>query len=419
MPYQLGDTPERLKGKGIPRNFIRQFIHVFNGVYARTKDEGRAFQAAYKVMGEALRKAGYRQDKDKKWYKSEEAETMGEILLATNQKLRVLEETENGELHFEGVAFIDNILSENKRFYSAAFNDSCMEATNALIDSGGLTVTIFSRHGKALGGFGTLPTGLPVGKVPALFREGNEIHYKGIIVPTTEGKDMMTLMRSEVMLGTSIRANQYESRDRELDGETVQEMVSGVLAGIDFTDNPGIIGAGVRRILEEVPQWEEEDMDWEKVTMEELLENCKPLLDEHAATVVEAVQEKATGFEGQIEELTATIATLTEEKEVAEGKSVEAVEAVADMELKLEVARAAHVGSISKMVYEELVENVQTREDIAANLASAKEKAMTLVLASAGDGLAKGLATVDEEGAGDIEPKLTEDAKTILARCLA
>jgi len=416
MPYTVDSPPEGLKGKGIPAKFIRQFIHVFNGVYDRTKDEASAFSAAYKVMGEALRKAGYTKDKDGKWHKGEEVQM--DTLLETRQKLRILEETESGELHFEGMALADNILSENKRFYSAEFNNSCMEATNALIASGDLTVTIFSRHGKAIGSFGSLPTGLPIGKVPVLFREGNEIRYKGIIVDTTEGKDVMKLLKSEVMLGTSIRANKYESRDRELEGETVQEMVSGVLAGIDFTDNPGIIGAGVRRIFEEAPKWEEEeeDMDWNKVTMEELLENCKPLLDEHTATVVGAVQERATELEGKVEELTATVAALTEQKEAAEAKAVEAVEGVADLELKLEVAKAAHIGSISKMVYEELSQKVQAEGDIAASLAEAKEKAMTLVLASAGDGLAKGKTDIDEEEDGGAEPKLSEEAEVILAR---
>jgi len=528
MPYSLDETPERLKGKGIPRKFIRMFIHTWNSVYERTGSETKAFKAAYAVMGRALRKAGYTKDEDGKWHRSEEAremsitegwlsvsqntlddgdfawvsnaykkaspaerekmnkgehrklpykihgkvnvrgwraawiavanpgsaralksykggpsreqvlaklrrskpkgitigndnsitsegvEAMGEnMLLATSQKLHILEETENGELHFEGVAFVDNVLSENKRFYSAEFNDKCMEATNSLVESGGLTVTMFSRHGKALGGLGSLPTGLPVGKVPTLFREGNEIRYKGIIVPTSEGKDVMTLIRSGVMLGTSIRASKWEARDREFGGETVQEMVSAVLAGIDFTDSPGIAGAGVRRILEEAPVWEEEQMDWENVTLEELLENCKALLDEHAATVVEAVQERATGLEGKVEELTSTIATLTEEKEAAEAKALEAVDAVADMELKLEVAKAAHIGSISKMVFEELSQSVHTEEDIAKNLVEAKEKAMTLVLASAGEGLVKGKADVGGDDEDDVE--LTEEAKKVLA----
>jgi len=415
MPYGPNETPERLKGKGIPANFIRQFKHTFNSVWKNTKSDTRAWKAAYSVMGKALRKAGYRKDKKGKWHKGEEVVSMGEMLLATNQKLHILEEKENGELHFEGVALVDNVLSENKRFYSAEFNNRCMEATNALVGSGASTVTIFSRHGKALGGFGTLPTGLPIGKVPTLFREGNEIRYRGIIVPTVEGKDMMTLVKSEVMLATSIRANKYETRERELDGETVNEMVSGVLAGIDFTDNPGIVGAGVRRILEEAPEWEEGQMDWDKVTLEELLENCKPLLDEHTAPIVEAGQVKATELESTVEELNATIVTLTEEKESAEAKAVEAVDAVAGIELKLKVAEAAHIGGISRIVFEELGKVVKTEEDIAENLASAKEKAMTLVLASADGGQAKGLAQVEEDG-GEI--KLSEEAKTILDRCV-
>ena len=156
-------------------------------------------------------------------------------------------------------------------------------------------------------------------------------------------------------------------------------------------------------------------MDWDKVTLEELLENCKPLLDEHTAPIVEAGQVKATELESTVEELNATIATLTEEKESAEEKAVEAVDAVAGIELKLKVAEAAHIGGISRIVFEELGKVVKTEEDIAENLASAKEKAMTLVLASADGGQAKGLAQVEEDG-GEI--KLSEEAKTILDRCV-
>ena len=434
MPYTVDSPPERLKGKGIPAKYIRMFVHVFNSVYDRTKDEGKAWKAGYKVMGEALRKAGYTRDSDGKWHKEEavvtasEEEHMGDELLATSQRFTVLEELGDGTLTFEGVALVDNILSENKRFYSAAFNDRCMEATNRVIESRGLkVVTMFSRHGKALGGFGTLPTGLPVGKVLMLFREANEIKYKGMLVPTTEGKDMMTLIKNDVMLGTSIRSNEYESRPREFEGATVQDMVSATLAGIDFTDNPGIEGAGVRRIFEEAPQWEEENMDWEKVTLEELLENAKPLMDEYAATMVEATQEQvasvaeasleqAATLQEQVDALGQKVTLLVEEKEaLVEGQSVVAAKA-AGLELKLALAEAAHIGKMAKMVYAELSEGVTSVDQLPEKLAGARDKAMMLVLSSIGEGEAKGQASFeDAEGDGeDEEPQMTEEAKKIL-----
>jgi hypothetical protein len=526
MPYTVDSPPERLKGKGIPDKFIRMFVHVWNSVYDRTKDEGRAWKAAYKTMGEALRKAGYTSDKDGKWHKEEVEEvlegwlsgsqndlddgdfawisnaykkaspaerekmnkgehrklpfkvhgkvnvrgwraawvaaanpgsaralksysggpsreqvlaklrankpkgiTIGDdnsitgeealldtVLLETDQKVIITEETENGELHFEGVALVDNAMSQNRRFYSATFNSRCMEETNRVIEEGGV-VTIFSRHGRALGSFGSLPTGLPVGKVPQLFREGNEIRYKGVIVPTTEGKDMMTLMKTGVMFGTSIRANKYESQPREFEGETVEEMVSATLAGIDFTDDPGIKGAGVVRILEEAPKWEQEEqeMNWEELKLEELLEHAKPLLDEYAATVAEAVGEQATALQGKVAELEEAVVKLTEEKVTLAEQATAATEQLAIVGLKLKVAEAAHVG-MSKSIYEELASAVAKEEDIPALLAEAKDKALAVALSGVSRGEPKGQTSFeDEDEDEDEEPQMTEEAKKILS----
>lgn len=546
MPYSLDDTPERLKGKGIPRKFIRQYIHVFNGVLKRTGDEQRAHKAAVKVMYQSLRDAGYRKDEDGKWHKTEEAmgtefaegwlsisqnelddgdfawissawkkaspaerekmnkrehrklpfkihgkvnvrgwraawiaaanpgsaralksykggtsreqvlaklrrnkpkgitinddnsisseETSGMPLLATTQAFKVLEDGSAPEgtppqdrppLKFEGVALRDNVLSKNNRYYSTAFNDRCMERTNDFMENGG-TVTIYSRHGNAFGSFGSLPTALPIGRViPPLKRVGSDIAYIGSISATQEGLDVRRLMLDEVMLATSIRANQYKSVPRKLDNQDVEDMTDAVLAGIDFTDDPGIVGAGVKRILEEAPAWEE-DMNWEEVTLEELLEHCGPLLQEHAATLVEAVQAQVTELQGVVEDMEAAIAVLDEENATAEEKLATAetdakgaiAEAIEALELELEIAKAAHVGSMSRTVFEELKANVESKEQIADNLAAAREKAMTLVLASASAGKAKGQTRFEDEDEDDDDEPMTEEAKKVLSLSL-
>lgn len=356
-----------------------------------------------------------------------------DVLYESRTPITILEEVQiEGEaepgLKYKAVALIDGVMSENDRFYSAEFNERCMEATNSFMESGGV-VTIFSRHGKALGSFGSLPTGLPVGKVvDPLYREGNEICYHGLIVPTTEGKDMMTLIRTAVMPWNSIRADEWKSVPRELEGREVQDMVSAVLAGIDFTDNPGIKGAGVRQILEEAPEWTEEtqedsNMEWENVTLEDLQEHCPELLDEYAATKVEPVQAQATEAQAKVEELTETVTVLGEEKvtveETAEAAktaaeaSVEtANKTIADLTLKLKIAEASLIGGIARGVYEELGDKVEKEEDIEACLTEARERQMTIALASVGTGHAKGRATIPEE---ETDRTLSEGQERVLA----
>ena len=406
--------PYKIHGKVNARGWRAAWIAAANPGSARALKSYKGGPSREQVL------AKLRRDKPKGITIDKDLSIHGEesgVLYASSQRLTFLEEVElEGEkepgLKYKGVALIDNVLSENDRFYSAEFNDRCMENTNKFMEGGG-TVTIFSRHGKAVGGFLQMPTGLPVGKVAdPLYREGNEICYHGLIVPTTEGKDMMTLIRTEVMLANSIRADKWESVVRELDGKEVQDMVTAVLAGIDFTDNPGIEGAGVRRILEEAPVWEEEDMDWEEVTLEDLLENCKGLLDEYAATVVAAAQEQA---QGKLEELTSAVATLTEEKGalVADTEKLsEAEDKLKELELKVKVAEAAHIGSIAQTVYEGLSEKVKKEEDIAEFLTEEKHKAMAVALAGIGDGEPKGKARIEDDEDDD-EP-LTEERKKIL-----
>lgn len=56
MPYSLSRPPKDLKKRlkktypKITANEIRQFIHVFNSVYKKHKDEERAFASAYAAL---------------------------------------------------------------------------------------------------------------------------------------------------------------------------------------------------------------------------------------------------------------------------------------------------------------------------------------------------------------------------------
>lgn len=224
-------------------------------------------------------------------------EHIGMQTIATvSQPFRILEAAEDTmNLHFEGCVLVDEVLSQGGkgRYYSREFNDRCMEATNLYLSAGGI-VTIYSRHGKAAGesGRAAYPTGLPVGRVTKpLWRKGAEVFYEAMISATAEGTDVMVLIRDKVLLGTSLRASRYSSRIRALDDSTVvEEMVSAVIVGIDLCDQAGIEGAGIRRVLEEAPQWKKEDdtMDFTELTLESLAEHRQDLLDAHATPLLES-----------------------------------------------------------------------------------------------------------------------------------
>ena len=103
----------------------------------------------------------------------------------------------------------------------------------------------------------------------------------------------MVLIRDEVLQDTSLRASNYSSRMRAMeDAGVVEEMVSAVIVGIDLCDQSGIEGAGIRRVLEEEPQWidteEENTMEFADLTLESLVENRQDLLDAHTKPLLEA-----------------------------------------------------------------------------------------------------------------------------------
>jgi hypothetical protein len=364
----------------------------------------------------------------------EEGQTV-DNLFSLNQPMRLVEEKgDDGVMRVEGVALVDEALSSNRRYYSRLFNDRCMEETNRAMADGTkpLIVTMYARHGKALGPPGGMPTALPVGRVVDPFwREGNKIMYRAIIAPTTEGRDVQTLIRTEVMLPTSIRAANYKATTRKMGGMVVEEMQEAIIIGIDFADDPGISGAGIKRVLEEAPEWDKEqedreveDMEWDKLTLEELTEHRKDLLDQHTASVVEALQAQVLATASP--ELAAAQEKLAE-AEVVQAKLVEeklALEkSIADDILKDKIATAARFGTMSQIVYEELCKAVKTEEDIAKLLPSIRDKAMSVVLSGAQPQNARPISgsakppVVEEADPGqevEEEVEMTEEARKIL-----
>jgi len=352
------------------------------------------------------------------------------FLSAMSKSMVVLEETNDG-LRFKGVALIDEAVSCHDRYYSAAFNDRCMEATNTYMAGGGI-VTIYSRHGKAIGSpLGGLPTDLPVGRVMApLFREGNEIWYTGFIAPTTEGKDVAVLIRNQVITATSIRALEYESRMRKLNGRPVEEMVSAVLAGIDLADAAGISGAGIREVLEEAPNLteteEEEQMDMKELTAAQLLAERPDLVAELTASALEPVSAQLEDIKPKLAKLEASETAWTGDKTALVKKLSDLETTLTNAQLRLKIAEAAHIGQLSRTIYESLQVTVKSEADIPGALRDARDKALIEFTAGIQSGDSrktaeiKGVQNVVEAANStqtekdDQEPPLTEEFEKIL-----
>ena len=360
-----------------------------------------------------------------------------DVLITPLDQLTILEETADGGLKIEGVALVDEAISANRRYYSEDFNNAAMIATNLYRKHGG-KVTVYSRHGRAVGEQGNArhPVGLPVGVVTEnLFRQDSEVKYRAFIAPTSEGRDVITLVRSKVLEGTSIRSNRFKSRSRRMtDGTVVEEMLEAVITGIDLCDAPGIPGAGITAILEEKPTWvaeedededkkpkteeDQEHMDWEKVTLAELKEHCAALLEEYAADI----KQKVTVLEGTVASLTEARVALVTERDTALAGTAPLQTEVGQLRLSLAIQRAAQIG-VGRDIVEALEKRVKTAEEIAGVIEEVRSTALAAVLGQPpGKTSARGAAKVEDAGVdeedegGDTiaEEDLTADQLQIL-----
>lgn len=439
MPYKVGTTPRRLRGKGIPQKFMNVFINSYNAKYKETGDEGRALTYAYGSMNKALHNAGYRKSaKTGKWSKSHEAleaptyyeESMGRRIVL--EEGASLDDALREGLTFKGIALIDHAVSQlgtgYERYYSPEFNDLCMENTKKFMRLGH-TVTTYNKHASASGGLFSPSTENPIGKVSNLRREDNMIVYDEFISPTVKGREVIQLIFDEVMGETSVRMLEVQSllhrlviegdgNEEDEDYGFIEEMISARIAGIDLCDEAGITGAGIVRVQQEgmrlAPHTEPEEVDmefnWEELTIDELLEHRRDLVDAHVATQLEVLTAQLTT---NGEELAAVQAELENAKAalVAQPMRIE------ELELQLAVEQAAQ-GSVGKEIVKALKGKVTSREQIPELASAARERAIAVVLSSGSSGPtnAKGTSKLpipdgDDDSADDqaTEPEYTEE----------
>ena len=385
MPYKKGTMPTKLQGKGIPQRYANIWINVFNSHIAdHPDDEAGAFRRAYGVMSKELRKGGYRQDSGGSWKKSrkkKEARVESLILSGEQTNLQIVGEDTSlvsaleGGLRLKGVALVDHAVSQQgsgyERYYSPEFNTLCMEQSVERIKRG-FPCTVYNRHGAALGGLFSSSDKSPVGIIESFERGEDQVEFVMFVSPTSEGRDLIQLCYDGVLGPTSVRiydpvsvAHSLDDEDEDEDrkyGE-ISEMLDGYIGGIDFCDSPGINGAGIVGVLESMPGWkpisEEESMEISELTMESLREERPDLVEEIAASTIEALGERGGGEQ---------VATLEEQVATLE-------ETVANLTLVVRIEQAAQIG-VGRKTAELLRERVASLEDIETELPKARAEAL-------------------------------------------
>lgn len=427
MPYKKGDTPEQLQGKNIPRRFLNQFIEVFNAALEKTGDEESAYAQAYGVMTKALLQAGYRQGRDKKWHKVSKKE--GAEFVPVGVRRVVVEAKDREEalsegLRFTGVALTDHAISQQgtgfERYYSKEFNDLCLARTKEYVDQGH-TVTIYNTHGSALGDLWVGPVKNPIGKMEDIWRDGEDVLYRGFISATDEGQDVIRLMLDEVRDETSVRIYDARWDTRELESDEQREypdqlmvMTDGYIGGIDFCDEAGIPGAGLVEILESAPRFH---------TLEDTMLTLETLKAEHPDLVSAIVEERLGVLSELVTGLQAEKTRLTEQLAAVEDKTpeltalqakVETLEAlVAEQEHALALERAAQ-GPLQREIVAALKK--EQPEDLAKRALELRDEVLARVQAEyqVGKDTAKGVGTFEDEDRP--APTVSDEAEGLMAR---
>lgn len=431
MPYKKGDTPEALRGKNIPRRFIDQFIEVFNAVLKKDGDEESAFAQAHGVMTKALLRAGYRQGRDKKWHKVSKREAQEETFVPVPGTRAVVVEATDREkaldegLRFTGVALTDYAVSQQgtgfERYYSKEFNDLCLERTKEYVAQGH-TVTIYNTHGAAFGDMWTGPVKNPIGKMEDIWRDGEDILYRGFISATGEGQDVIRLMLDGIRNETSVRIYEPSAEQRRLEDQEEREypdyltvMLDGYIGGIDFCDEAGIPGAGLVQILESAPRFH---------TQEDTMLTLETLKAEHPDLVSAIVEEKL----GVLSEL---VAGLQEEKTrlatqlaaveaqapdtAALQAKIDALEAlVAEQEKALQLERAAQ-GPLQREIVAAL--KAEQPEDPAARALALRDEMLSRLQAEylVTKDTAKGVVTFVDEDRPEPTP-VADETEELMAK---
>lgn len=134
------------------------------------------------------------------------------------------------------------------------------------------------------------------------FDEGTgAVDFIGTVIPTSKGKDALTLMEFGVMPGGSLRGYGF-SRSQSEDGGDVEEVTELHFTGYDLVMTPGFLNHTVLESKTEINSNQENDMDIKKL-LEMLQQNAELAAQVKAALGIEALDKLTEAQAKQIEGL--------------------------------------------------------------------------------------------------------------------
>jgi hypothetical protein len=161
--------------------------------------------------------------------------------------LDILEQEAGKPFKIKGIAMIKNSLSANGKFYSDKLVEGIVSKISGIIESNGsFPLSMMADHPGIVSNQ-TLST---VGKITAMYLEGDNAIIESEIANTSVGKDVQELIRGKFVEGLSIRASNGKFIERYIGDRLVNDVIEMDLKGVDLVVNPGVHGAKVLDIIE-------------------------------------------------------------------------------------------------------------------------------------------------------------------------
>lgn len=273
----------------------------------------------------------------------------------------ILEQELGKPFKIKGIAMIKNSLSANGKFYSDKLVEGTVNKVASVIESNGsFPLSMMADHPGIVSNQ-TLST---VGKITAMYIEGDNAMIEAEIANTSVGKDVQELIRGKFVEGLSIRASNGKFQNRYIGDKLVNDVIEMDLKGVDLVVNPGVHGAKVLDIIESdnksgiyisIEESDNINLDNNKGDPEmkyDLMEATLELLKSKRPDLFESVKEDLKPvFESEfkVSEITESVNTLTS----TNGELQESVNTLTEtnkvLEADLEATKATLLESENKL----------------------------------------------------------------------
>lgn len=269
----------------------------------------------------------------------------------------------SGARRVRAIGITADVVNGNKRRYPLAVLERAVTALQhdlkgSSAASGLLRVTGEAEHPSDKGG---RPSVLEtVVKWEAVNLNGASVMLDGIILPTSKGRDILTLIENGVPIGVSLRGY-GTARPVKIGGETIQEVTELQITGFDLVADPSDPQA---RLIES----QQEDVEMEDHDKELLAEAAR-----QAQAALEEARQAQAALQAQLAEAQKAQA------ELAERKRMEAVEAaIADATKDLKYGSA-----LNKLFVEAVRAAKPAQAGDVASIVEAKRKEYDQIAATA------------------------------------